>query len=280
MQQFIKLFIFMSLFGSSSVLGQNTPMSIIGKSYTLGDSSLVIRSLTFINDSICLYKYQFFIDIDSAYRECLIVCEYKTDENKIIINSQEYPDFLNKSRQVSIPNYWDIISKCFIADSVRLYTSTPQKSDEYKFFVLGFLELNYITNGYIDRPINDTLFWFDDCLLYNKSFEVSVSNGNNLSTFYNKHIFINKEHPVSLKQKYSILTSKEANSVFNGLKKNEIKYAIYIHRKHIKHGKIVSDNYIVQKHYQRLRRFFRKYKIDKKEQQNHFYNNYLFWNLN
>lgn len=279
-------FTFSLLIFFSTLWGQNNAVNIVGKTYCIGDSSLVVRSLTFVNDSICTYKHNFFIDIDTNYKECLIVCKYKIDSNKIIISSQKYPNYLNQLPQVSVPNYWNVIESCLRADSIKLYSKYSNLSKKHVLFLFDLIKLKYHVNGYIDNPLNDTLFWFDHCLLYSKYIEVnSSSSTSSYYGFYHKFILTDKEHALSLYQKRYILLSDEANSVVNGLSvigQKEFQNHLYYHRKKQAScaTKIESDNDVVNKNYNKLQRLFRKLKVDKKEQQNYLYDCYLFYNLN
>ncbi len=280
MKTFVNTLVFL-LLAYSITCGQNNEMNIIGKTYSIGDSSLVIRSLTFVNDSICHYKHQFFIDIDSAYRECLIVCKYKTDENKIIISSQEYPAYLDKSLQVGIPNYWSTIERYFKADSVKLYEKYSGCSQKDFLDILSLVEIKYLVNGYIDNPIADTLFLLNNCIIYNKYIEIkSYFEEWGFLAFYQKFVFVDRNIYVSLKQKRLILTSKEANSIVNGWPINneeEFSSFLWSMRKMIpEYNSKTTDNDIVNKHYRNLRKIFRKLKIAPKEQEDYIYDCYLF----
>ena len=284
MKTFVNTLVFL-LLAYSITCGQNNEMNIVGKTYSIGDSSLVIRSLTFVNDSICHYKHQFFIDIDSAYRECLIVCKYKTDENKIIISSQEYPAYLDKSLQVSIPNYWSTIERYFKADSIKLYEKYLGSSQKDFLDILSLVEIKYLVNGYIDNPIADTLFLLNNCIVYNKYIEIkSYFMKVGFMELYHKFLFKDNRFPVSLKQKRLILMSKDANSIVNGWPiNNEEKFSSFLWymRKIISgYDSKTTDNDIVNKHYRRLQRIFRRLKIAPQEQQDYLYDCYLFYNAN
>lgn len=286
MKASFKFLICLSLLYPTTAFGQSSIEGIVGKTYSIGDSSLVIRSLSFVNDSICHYKHKFFIDIDPAYRECLIVCKYKTENSKIIISSLTYPDYLKGKLQASIPNYWSMIESYLEADSVELYSKHSNLSKRHTLFLLDLIRLKYSVNGYIDNPINDTLFWFGNCLLYNKYIEVnSISSPSSYYGFYHKFILTDKEHTLSLDQKRDILLSDEANSVVNGLSaigQKGFQTHLYHHRREQASGsaKTKSDNDVVCKNYKRLQRLFRKLKINTKEQQSYLYDCFLFYNLN
>ena len=259
-----------------SIVGfaQNIQSKIEGNTYSIGDTSCVIRSFIFINDTICEYNQDFFVDIDKKYKHTKIICKYKIEGDKIIMNSIEYPDFLSGLDQFYIPNYFEYISKYWIKDSIIYYNTYDKtikmKNKKLATFVSGSKFFKYWQNRYIDNINIDTMTFINNCIVYSKFIEVLGEDKLGVNVFYYKFVFENKNNPVSIEQKYKILKSEQANEflIVNGIKDWEsidwAQFKIF--------GKSVNDNYILNKKYKYLKKIIKKYKVNSTLQNLYFDN--------
>jgi len=134
--------------------------NIIEKTFITSDS-LHIESLSFINDSICIYLQEFKCDIDEKFRKTEIKCRYTLDKNQLILeNITDLPSFLEGKSCYRLPD--DEIEKCDF-----IMKNTPDDP-----FIVdkrsGWTKANFY--GFINN-INktDTLIYSKNGFLYAKS---------------------------------------------------------------------------------------------------------------
>jgi hypothetical protein len=115
--------------------------------YECGDS-IKINSLNFINDSICIYKQSYLIDMPKPYRQTQINCLYKLEHRKIVLkNRSQNRDSIEKSC-FKIPE--DVLTKInfFKPDTLknkRILIGAPPTFSRIDLY------------GYINNIIEDTL---------------------------------------------------------------------------------------------------------------------------
>jgi len=120
------------------------------------EDSLKISSFRFINDSICVYTQEFAIDIGVQLQKTEIVCRYRIDKNRIILNAVESPEFIAGKTYYSLS---DSIKDIYISKIVtkkwplQVYNQQMDLADYY---------------GHINGINTDTITYYKDDLLYIK----------------------------------------------------------------------------------------------------------------
>jgi|WetSurMetagenome_2_1015567.scaffolds.fasta_scaffold02947_4 hypothetical protein len=129
-----------------SILSCSRHISMINRTFIKGDS-IKTNSLSFLSDSLCVYKQEYLIDLPKPYKEVKNICHYTRIGNRIILKNMTSSSDSANSTCFQIPKS--------ILDKTEFFT--PPASDS--IIIIGARpKLSRIDiYGYIDNITTDIL---------------------------------------------------------------------------------------------------------------------------
>jgi hypothetical protein len=129
--------------------------------FECGDT-IKVNSLSFVNDSQCIYKQEFLIEMPKEYQRVVTSCNYRIESNKLVLTNQLFEKNLIKSHCHRIPE--EILNevKFFQPDTTHkgyIYPGIPptfSRMELYGYFDNITIDTMTIKRHYINfKKVND-----------------------------------------------------------------------------------------------------------------------------